>query len=151
MKKTTLRLLLFSFCMSFLMLIPAKVNAEEIVPVTISVKYGQTEARKILDMINELRTSPYDAWAWDITDETRGLSRLKELVYDYDLERLAMKRAKKLHYPTITPAQMVKVLLLFIRKKVLLHFAGENIATGSPNVYSSAEAVNRGWREDAEP
>lgn len=51
--------------MSLLMIIPTNVNAEEIIPVNISVKYGQTEARRILDMINELRTSPTDAWAWD--------------------------------------------------------------------------------------
>lgn len=63
MKKTSLKLLLFSFVMSLLMIIPTKVNAEEIIPVNISVKYGQTEARRILDMINELRTSPTDAWA----------------------------------------------------------------------------------------
>ena len=62
MKKTSLKLLLFSFVMSLLMIIPTKVNAEEIIPVNISVKYGQTEARRILDMINELRTSPTDAW-----------------------------------------------------------------------------------------
>ena len=68
MKKTSLKLLLFSFVMSLLMIIPTKVNAEEIIPVNISVKYGQTEARRILDMINELRTSPTDAWAWDKTD-----------------------------------------------------------------------------------
>ncbi len=68
MKKTSLKLLLFSFVMSFLMIIPTNVNAEEIIPVNISVKYGQTEARRILDMINELRTSPTDAWAWDKTD-----------------------------------------------------------------------------------
>ena len=28
---------------------------------------------------------------------------------------------------------------------------GENIAVASPNVYSKAEAVNDGWREDNEP
>ena len=74
MKKTSLKLLLFSFVMSLLMIIPTKVNAEEIIPVNISVKYGQTEARRILDMINELRTSPTDAWAWD---QTSCISRFK--------------------------------------------------------------------------
>ena len=48
MKKTSLKLLLFSFCMSFIMIIPTNVNAEEIIPVNISVKYGQTEAPKNL-------------------------------------------------------------------------------------------------------
>ena len=38
------------------MVIPKKVNAAEIIPVNISVKYGQTEGRKIFDMINEMRT-----------------------------------------------------------------------------------------------
>ena len=153
MKKTTLRLLLFSFCMSFLMLIPAKVNAEEIVPVTISVKYGQTEARKILDMINELRTSPYDAWAWDITDtKQEAYPGLKELVYDYDLERLAMKRAAEiaLSYDHTRPNGQGP-FTIYTEESITTFYAGENIATGSPNVYSSAEAVNRGWREDAEP
>jgi len=47
MKKATSKLLLFFFCMSFLMVIPKKVNAAEIIPVNISVKYGQTEGRKM--------------------------------------------------------------------------------------------------------
>ena len=62
MKKATAKLLLFFFCMSFLMVIPKKVNAAEIIPVNISVKYGQTEGRKIFDMINEMRTDSFDAW-----------------------------------------------------------------------------------------
>ncbi len=66
-------------------------------PVNISVKLCQTEARRILDMINELRTSPTDAWAWDKTDTKQvAYPGLKELVYDYDLERLAMKRAAEI-------------------------------------------------------
>lgn len=106
--------------MSFLMIIPTNVNAEEIIPVNISVKYGQTEARRILDMINELRTSPTDAWAWDKTDTKQvAYPGLKELVYDYDLERLAMKRAAEIALPTNTPAQMDQnPFLLFIRKKI---------------------------------
>ena len=64
MKKATSKLLLFFFCMSFLMVIPKKVNAAEIIPVNISVKYGQTEGRKIFDMINEMRTDSFDAWCW---------------------------------------------------------------------------------------
>ena len=46
MKKATSKLLLFFFCMSFLMVIPKKVNAAEIIPVNISVKYGQTEVHR---------------------------------------------------------------------------------------------------------
>ena len=86
MKKATSKLLLFFFCMSFLMVIPKKVNAAEIIPVNISVKYGQTEGRKIFDMINEMRTDSFDAWCWNEDNETKTrYDNLNELAYDYDL------------------------------------------------------------------
>ena len=153
MKKTSLKLLLFSFVMSLLMIIPTKVNAEEIIPVNISVKYGQTEARRILDMINELRTSPTDAWAWDKTDTTQiAYPGLKELVYDYDLEKLAMKRAAEiaLSYDHTRPNGQ-NPFTIYTEGNITRLDAGENIAVASPNVYSKAEAVNNGWREDNEP
>ena len=153
MKKTSLKLLLFSFVMSLLMIIPTKVNAEEIIPVNISVKYGQTEARRILDMINELRTSPTDAWAWDKTDTKQvAYPGLKELVYDYDLERLAMKRAAEiaLSYDHTRPNGQ-NPFTIYTEENITRRDAGENIAVASPNVYSKAEAVNNGWREDNEP
>ena len=153
MKKTSLKLLLFSFVMSLLMIIPTKVNAEEIIPVNISVKYGQTEARRILDMINELRTSPTDAWAWDKTDTKQvAYPGLKELVYDYDLERLAMKRAAEiaLSYDHTRPNGQ-NPFTIYTEENITRRDAGENIAVASPNVYSKAEAVNDGWREDNEP
>ena len=139
--------------MSFIMIIPTNVNAEEIIPVNISVKYGQTEARRILDMINELRTSPTDAWAWDKTDtKQEAYSGLKELVYDYDLERLAMKRAAEiaLSYDHTRPNGQGP-FTIYTEESITTWYAGENIAAGSTNFYSSAEVVNRGWREDTEP
>ena len=153
MKKTSLKLLLFSFCMSFIMIIPTNVNAEEIIPVNISVKYDQTEARRILDMINELRTSPTDAWAWDKTDTKQvAYPGLKELVYDYDLERLAMKRAAEiaLSYDHTRPNGQ-SPFTIYTEENITRRDTGENIAVASPNVYSKAEAVNNGWREDNEP
>ena len=139
--------------MSLLMIIPTKVNAEEIIPVNISVKYGQTEARRILDMINELRTSPTDAWAWDKTDTKQvAYPGLKELVYDYDLERLAMKRAAEiaLSYEHTRPNGQ-NPFTIYTEENITRLDTGENIAVASPNVYSKAEAVNDGWREDNEP
>ena len=139
--------------MSLLMIIPTKVNAEEIIPVNISVKYGQTEARRILDMINELRTSPTDAWAWDKTDTKQvAYPGLKELVYDYDLERLAMKRAAEiaLSYDHTRPNGQ-NPFTIYTEENITRQDTGENIAVASPTVYSKAEAVNNGWREDNEP
>ena len=99
MKKTKLRLLLLLFFIGGLIILPQKANADEVeaVPVSISVKYGQTEARTILDMINEARTNSEHAWYWNKDDTTKTFcTDLKELEYDYDLERVAMKRAAEI-------------------------------------------------------
>lgn len=149
MKKATSKLLLFFFCMSFLMVIPKKANAAEIIPVNISVKYGQTEARKIFNMINEMRTSSTDAWYWNEDDTTKTTcSDLSELAYDYDLERLAMKRAAEiaLSYSHTRPNDGRSFSVYSEEGITNWRALGENIAAG----YLSAEAVNMGWREDNE-
>ena len=149
MKKATSKLLLFFFCMSFLMVIPKKANAAEIIPVNISVKYGQTEARKIFNMINDMRTSSTDAWYWNEDDTTKTTcSALSELAYDYDLERLAMKRAAEiaLSYSHTRPNGGRSFSVYSEEGITNWRALGENIAAG----YLSAEAVNMGWREDNE-
>ena len=149
MKKATSKLLLFFFCMSFLMVIPKKANAAEIIPVNISVKYAQTEARKIFNMINEMRTSSTDAWYWNEDDTTKTTcSALSELAYDYDLERLAMKRAAEiaLSYSHTRPNGGRSFSVYSEEGITNWRALGENIAAG----YLSAEAVNMGWREDNE-
>ena len=149
MKKATSKLLLFFFYMSFLMVIPKKANAAEIIPVNISVKYGQTEARKIFNMINDMRTSSTDAWYWNEDDTTKTTcSALSELAYDYDLERLAMKRAAEiaLSYSHTRPNGGRSFSVYSEEGITNWRALGENIAAG----YLSAEAVNMGWREDNE-
>ncbi len=99
MKKTKLRLLLLLLFIGGLIILPQKANADEVeaVPVSISVKYGQTEARTILDMINEMRTNPEHTWYWNMMTMTKiSCPDLEELKYDYDLERVAMKRAAEI-------------------------------------------------------
>ncbi|MFR8296216.1 MAG: CAP domain-containing protein [Hominisplanchenecus sp.] len=135
--------------MSFLMVIPKKANAAEIIPVNISVKYGQTEARKIFNMINEMRTSSTDAWYWNEDDTTKTTcNALSELAYDYDLERLAMKRAAEiaLSYSHTRPNGGRSFSIYSEEGITNWRSLGENIAAG----YLSAEAVNMGWREDNE-
>ena len=87
MKKTKLRLLLLLLFIGGLIIFPKKANAvekaDEIIPVNISVKYGQTEARTIFDMINEMRTNPYDTWYWDQMNTTKiSCGTLSKLQYD---------------------------------------------------------------------
>lgn len=131
------------------MVIPKKANAAEIIPVNISIKYGQTEARKIFNMINAMRTSSTDAWYWNEDDTTKTTcSALNELAYDYDLERLAMKRAAEiaLSYSHTRPNGGRSFSVYSEEGITNWRALGENIAAG----YLSAEAVNMGWREDNE-
>ena len=131
------------------MVIPKKVNAAEIIPVNISVKYGQTEGRKIFDMINEMRTDSFDAWCWNEDNETKTrYDNLNELAYDYDLERIATKRAAELAllFDHGRP-NGESFLSIYEEEGITYRAAGENIAMG----YRTAEAVNAAWREDGEP
>ena len=58
-----------------------------------SVRYEQTEARRMLDMINEFRTGE-NAWYWNSDNTTKTwMNDLSEYKYDYTLEKLAMQRA----------------------------------------------------------
>ena len=131
------------------MVIPKKVNAAEIIPVNISAKYGQTEGRKIFDMINEMRTDSFDAWCWNEDNETKTrYDNLNELAYDYDLERIATKRAAELAllFDHGRP-NGESFFSIYEEEGITYRAAGENIAMG----YRTAEAVNAAWREDGEP
>ena len=131
------------------MVIPKKVNAAEIIPVNISVKYGQTEGRKIFDMINEMRTDSFDAWCWNEDNETKTrYDNLNELAYDYDLKRIATKRAAELAllFDHGRP-NGESFFSIYEEEGITYRAAGENIAMG----YRTAEAVNAAWREDGEP
>lgn len=135
--------------MSFFVTISNKANAaEEIIPVNISVQYGQTEARTILDMINEMRTSDDDAWCWDETNTKKEVYWGDALTYDYDLEKLAMKRAAELviRYDHDRPNGEYFSSIYKEENVTDWQSVGENIAIG----YHSAQAVNTAWREDDE-
>lgn len=60
------------------------------------VKFGQTEARTMLKMINDFRTGD-EAWYWQSDNATKYVAtNLKAVVYDYDLEKIAMQRAAEI-------------------------------------------------------
>lgn len=59
-------------------------------------EYQQTSAREMIKQVNEFRTSD-TAWIWDETDTTKiPVTGLKEIKYDYELEKVAMQRAAEL-------------------------------------------------------
>ncbi len=123
----------------------AQSNAEDTIMVNLPLQYGQTEARSILNMINEMRTSSTDAWYWNSDDTTKTICNdLSELSYDYDLERIAMQRAAEIamSYSHTRPDGTI----CFTAYDIPYLAVGENIAAG----YTSAVGVNKGWREDDE-
>lgn len=67
--------------------------------VTVTGTYGQTEARTMLEMVNNCRTSSKHAWYFDKDSTTKIYCKnLKPLAYDYTLEKIAMQRAAELAY-----------------------------------------------------
>ena len=148
-RKRNLYHLWFCFAMLLFLAVPFKVKAETATtPVSISVQYGQTEARTILNMINEMRTSSTDAWYWKQDDTTKTYcTNLQPLQYDYDLEKTAMQRAAEIAiiYSNTRPNNK-DTFSAFYENSVYYTYAGENIAAG----YGTADSVNDGWREDNE-
>ena len=130
-----------------LMLVPMSnvkaAGADEIVTLHLSLDYGQSEARTIFNMINQMRTSSTDAWYWNLDNTTKiTCNNLKELQYDYDLEKIAMVRAKEiaLSYDHTRPNGQS----CFTAYDISCSDMGENIAAGQ----TSAVSVNKAWRED---
>lgn len=75
----------------------AQVQAADIRSVNIHVRYGQSEARTLLGMINSIRQNTNDSWYWKPgSSEKEQLNNLRPLVYDYGLEEVAMKRAAEI-------------------------------------------------------
>ena len=149
MKKTKLRLLLLLLFIGGLIILPQKAKAAEIIPVNISVEYGQTEARTILDMINEARTNSEYTWYWNKDDTTKTYcTDLKELKYDYDLERVAMKRAAEIALSYGHERPMGGYAWdIYQQENIKYRYAGENIAAAQ----TTAAEANFSWREDNEP
>ncbi len=109
--------------------------------------FNQTEARSMLESINEFRTGE-DAWYWNSDDSTKTTcAGLEELVYDYDLEKVAMQRAAEIalawghERPDGRSTWSAYDECGYERWSV-----GENIAAGYTSAYSAYVA----WREDNE-
>ena len=63
---------------------------------SLNIVYHQSEARKMLDMINQFRQGG-NAWYWNEDNTTKTtMSNLAKLEYDYELEKLAMQRAAEI-------------------------------------------------------
>lgn len=109
--------------------------------VSIQPKYNQTEARKLLKLINKFRAS--DTWYWNEDNKTKTYCKnLPNLTYDYELEKTAMQRAAEiaLVYEHTRPNGKDP----FTAYSSTGRSAGENICVGTQNIYETHEA----FRED---
>ncbi len=107
--------------------------------------FNQTEARSMLDYINDFRTGD-DAWYLNSDNTTKTYcNNLQPLVYDYDLEKVAMQRAAEIAIAWgHTRPDGSSTWTAYDDCGYERWGAGENIAAG----YGSAYSVYIGWRED---
>lgn len=137
--------LVLAMAMAFLLSLTSVAYAAN---VQVAIRYGQTDARTILKMINDFRTDPDTAWYWNEDNKTKTkCTGLKPLKYDYDLERVAMQRAAEIALRFDHTRPNGKVCFDAADQFGYRYYAmGENIAAG----YGSASGVHKGWREDDE-
>lgn len=123
----------------------ASAAATYTVPVT--VKYGQTEARTMCDMINSFRQSS-DAWYYTDDSKTtkQTVSGLSKLEYDYGLEEIAMQRAAEIAV-SFSHTRPDGTNCFTVTSSKGTTASGENIAAGY-GMLSTAKEAFIDWRED---
>ncbi|MGN1165803.1 MAG: CAP domain-containing protein [Lachnospiraceae bacterium] len=138
-----LSIILLAFLVS---IIGNTVYAEgDTITVGVPVTYGQTEARSMLSLVNDFRTGD-EAWEWNSDDTTKTVhTDLNELAYDYDLEKVAMKRAAEIAiFFSHTRPNKADCWTAYTEAGLTGYNAvAENIAAG----YTTAESVFEGWKE----
>ncbi len=84
------------FTLALLLGVPSLAISAEDVTVNMNVVYDQEDARSMLKLINDFRTSK-DAWYWEADNINKYYcGQLEPLSYDYELEKVAMKRAAEI-------------------------------------------------------
>lgn len=111
--------------------------------VAIEVKYHQSDARDMLELINDFRTGS-DAWYWNSDNSTKTvLKDLKKLVIDENLEKIAMQRAAEILFD-FNHVRPDGSSISNLWSGFSYSSRGENIAAG----YGSTKSAFLGWRED---
>ena len=110
------------------------------------VTYSQTQARGMVDLINDFRTGN-DAWAWNSSDSEKvWYTGLGELDIDPELEKIAMQRAAELVVLYSHTRPNGERCFSAYTGSFAYAGGGENIAISSGSW--SAEDVFEAWRED---
>lgn len=134
---------LFSMLLCFYA-VPEAAEAADIVTVSADMKYGQQEARDMLQLVNAFRTNPSEAWYWNEDDQTKTTeSDLQPLTYDYSLEKAAMLRAAEVAFSfSHTRPNGERCFTAYQDSSYQAY--GENIAAGQ----STGSSVFTSWQEN---
>ena len=138
-------ILVVSILISFIIPSCLTASAADTTEISLDVKYGQTEARTMLDMVNSFRTGS-EAWYWNESNSEKIYkNNLSKLEYDYNLEAIAMQRAAEIAVSfSHTRPDGTSCFTAFSGSGNTYY--GENIAAG----YTSASSAFVAWREDNE-
>ena len=119
--------------------------SSDILTLKIQGSFETTSARQMLENINDLRAN--DAWYWNSADtEKISVSGLVPLVYDYELERVAMQRAAELAVYYSHDRPNGEDCFTAYTERLTRGSCGENIAYGQ----TSANEVFTDWAEEFE-
>lgn len=130
-----MRITLFPVTLGLTILFLGSPASADIITVQTDLKYGQTEARTMLEMINNFRCPPEGGetpWYWN-EDNTEKIevTDLQPLELDQDLENMAMQRAAEIVlYYSHTRPNGETCFSLIEENGLYLLTAGENLAAG---------------------
>lgn len=126
-----------------LFLPPKTAHANEAVDIDVEVTYHQTEARRMLDMINGLRGTE-DAWIWNSDNSEKEYFDVGPIQWDYALEQIAMQRAAEAAYYFSHTRPNGKSCSSYEYNGI--HLWAENLGWG----YKTTESMFDGWCEWSE-
>lgn len=143
MKRLKALLLAAAMVIGMIASLPANAEAASTTDLVLNVRYSQNEARAVLPIVNNFRRSN-ETWYWNESNTARvNVSGLSNLIYDYELEKVAMRRALE-----------AAVFLQHTRPDRQAWYTAypssfgltrsENLAVG----YSTPQTVFEAWKED---
>jgi len=118
-------------------------ESNSVYSVEFDVTYKQTEARRMLAMINDFRTGS-DAWAYNSSNQKVCYSNLSAMTYDYNLEKVAMQRATEIALSFARTRPSGRDTWTAYSDLGYSGAAGENIAV---EYMAKAEYVFEDWQE----
>ena len=113
-----------------------------IMEIDVESKYGQTEGRKMYNMVNDFRTGK-DAWQLDENGNKVYIKDLKPLKYDYGLEQAATLRALESAISFSHERPNGESCFTVYEDVNCVYINGENIAAG----YNTAQETFVQWQE----